>query len=59
MILTLAVTVVVPVTADPELGEVMDTTRLPGRGGIGNGNCAKARSGEIQTQLRTTNSAAA
>lgn len=55
MMVTLAVTVMVPETVDPELGEVMVTTRLPGEG---SGSWAKAGSGEVQTRLKTTKRAA-
>jgi hypothetical protein len=51
---TLAVTVVVPLTVEPDLGDVRVITRLPGRGGSGSGSCAKTRSGEIQITLEIT-----
>src|SRR5207245_2799146 len=40
IMVTLAVTGVVPPTVDPDLGEVRVTTRLPGSGS-GNGSCAR------------------
>src|SRR5947207_4654757 len=53
--LTLARTVIVPATVVSEVGDVMVTTRRPGRGG----SCAKAWSGEIQAQPKIATSAAA
>src|SRR5207245_5706559 len=52
MMLTLALTVVVPLTVEPEVGDVIVTIRLPS-------SCAEAGSGTIQAQLKITNSAAA
>ncbi len=52
MMVTLALTVVVPVTVDPEAGEVMFTTKPPG-------SCAAPVSGETQTALRISKRAAA
>src|SRR2546425_1969037 len=54
--LTLARTVIEPSTVVSVAGEVMVTTRLPGRGGR---SCAKAWGGEIQPQLEIAISAAA
>src|SRR5436309_6741516 len=45
IMLTSALTVVVPLTVDPDVGEEMVTTRLP--------SCAKAGSGDIQKHERT------
>jgi hypothetical protein len=42
MMVTLALTVVVPLTVDPELGDVMLTIRLP--------SCADAGGGDIAAQ---------
>jgi len=46
MIVTLAVTGIVPRTVDPDVGAVMVTTRLP--------SCAKAGSGDIQNKHKRT-----
>jgi hypothetical protein len=51
MIVTLASTGMVPATVDPEVGDVMVTTRLP--------NWAEASGVEIQARLRTVATAAA
>src|SRR5207245_784597 len=42
--LTLALTVIVPLTVEPDVGEVMVTTRLPGKGG----SCAQASRGRAR-----------
>src|SRR6266581_493834 len=52
--LTLALTGTVPATVDPEAGEVIVTTKLPG----GDNNCAKAR-GEVQAAPSINRRAAA
>ncbi len=54
-ILTLAVTVIVPLTVEPDAGDAMVTIRLPGGGSI----CATARVGAKEAELTISNSAAA
>jgi hypothetical protein len=49
--LTLALTGIVPLTVEPEAGEVMVTIRLPVGSGGGGSNCAGANCGAIQPQL--------
>src|SRR5437867_4657980 len=51
MIVTLALTEIVPETVDPDAGDVMLTTRLP--------NWARAKDGVIQNQQKITDRAAA
>ena len=55
--LTLARTMIVPATVDPEAGDVMVTTSPPGR--CGSGSCAKAGRGDINDSPRIASRASA